>query len=282
MGTWTHLTATFNDRRRAWQNAGQLTGAAKFPTIAVVIGTVGIGLAIAFVPWPSWEWAIVAPVLYTYGVFTAQAVLASLPPRFRNAPVQRAITWAVWSAGFTMSIVELVIGVVLAVAVSVALSKVFATAVLWFLNAPSKVDGTYTAAAHYLILTASLTILAHGKRWVVIPAIKLFNFPARGEGHLLYERTLIRGILAIDFRRRAYELGIVLLAGSILSEFGAFNVADLPFGVGSKAIFVALVTFLAIDTYLTVFLPKHVLDDHTIDVEAIQSKIVPRRRDGSS
>jgi hypothetical protein len=53
----------------------------------------------------------------------------------------------------------------------------------------------------------------------------------------------------------------------------------MPFGLEPKAVFAALGTFLAVDTYVLTFYPRHIEQDDAIDPYEVQSKVSPRRRD---
>jgi hypothetical protein len=181
-----------------------------------------------------------------------------------------------WAFGVQMTLVEFAMGIALALGLSLKLANVVTAGALWAIGIPRAAGGQPTPAAQYLAFTLALTILAYGKRWFIVPAIKLINFPPKGEGHLLWARTLVHGVLAVGFRRRAYEIGIVLLVASILAELGTPALASLARELPFKVVVGSLVTFLAIDTYVLTFYPKHVQADEQLDPKAVESEVLRR------
>jgi hypothetical protein len=198
---------------------------------------------------------------------------AALDDRRRAWEGGRSITKGIWAFGVHMTLVEFGMGIALALGLSWKLGNLLATAALWALSIPREVSGEPTAVSRYVALTLSLMILAYGKRWLIVPAFKLMNFPPKGEGHLLWARTLVRGVLAIGFRRRVYEIGIVLLVASILAELGIPTLANLAKELPFKAVLGSLVTFLAIDTYALTFYPKQVQADDQLDPKRVESEV---------
>jgi hypothetical protein len=276
MGTWRHLKTALSERQDVWNRMADLDNP---KSVTVLLGFLGVFLG-AVIVFPgerqTWQWLLISPWLYLLAVVALWALAAWLPKRFHSSHLRRVLGIALSSASYGIAIGELVFGVFLAVVLSISISKFLAIVIFWLLGAPLKRQGTFEPAANYLILTTALIVLAYGKRWIVIPFIKLMNFPAKGEGHLLWERTLMHGILAMDFRRRAYEIAIILLVTSTFADFGVLSSVDLRFGLQSKALFSSLLTFLAIDAYLVTFLPEHLQAEDSIDVAAVQSKLVTR------
>jgi hypothetical protein len=161
-------------------------------------------------------------------------------------------------------------GVAIALAVSLGVGWLMARVTIYALGSEFRLSkGAFSPAALYIMTTAGLVALGYAKRLLIIPVVYIaFPVDPRGTIGIRWARSVVRGAIALNYRRRAYELGTFALMGTLLQDLGALRLPDFGPSIPSTVIVGALLTFLAVDTYLATFMPT-ILGDDDFDVRTV-------------
>jgi hypothetical protein len=189
-----------------------------------------------------------------------------LPRRLRPREWDRKAAAVFRGKNFVLTAGALAFGPMVAIGVSYLAGLLVAKLTLLVLGSSYRLPtGLLSPGAVFIMATVGLLLLAHAKRVVVVPAVYLFSPKAPGNFGALWIRNAIRGAVAMNYRRRAYELATIVVVATMLDELRVVVLRDFSLAIPNAAIFGALITFLAVDTYIATFAPHYVAEEDAID-----------------
>jgi hypothetical protein len=201
--------------------------------------------------------------------------------RLPEGKVRRSLNWAVaipwlliniaWNLFGLLSGVFLVLGYLVGIQAAFALIPIL----VW---GPSIVSAPVFL---YAILLSTLLCLSHGRTAIVMPLVRLIHIGESDRERYQYQIAKFdKFFRTLNSRRRAYELGIVVYMLGVVDKLNGSPLLTASWWSDIKDVSLeVLLTFLAIDTYITTFKPKVI--DNNLPVEVRNTftlrKLIPSK-----